>query len=117
MAGIAVVSMAGHIMTAPEKSDRADVINWLMSSSSRTRKEVSEKDGKEYPAGIIWKVAHWTKSDKVIELLTGIKPGSEIFVSGEVDVDEWKDAKTGEARYRLTLNASQWRLVGGKVPF
>lgn len=45
-----------------------------------------------------------------------LKKGSQVFISGRIQTDEWEDQATGQKRYKTRITADEMILLDPKVP-
>ena len=45
-----------------------------------------------------------------------LKKGSQVFISGRIQTDEWDDASTGQKRYKTRITADEMILLDPKTP-
>ena len=45
-----------------------------------------------------------------------LKKGSQVFISGRIQTDEWEDQNTGQKRYKTRITADEMILLDPKVP-
>lgn len=72
-----------------------------------------DRFGKDKDKGPVWvRVELWEKTAQIAA--DYVKKGSLVGVSGRLDVQKWKDAKTGDDRELMVVVAHDLRLLGKK---
>jgi single-strand DNA-binding protein len=74
---------------------------------------IKKQDGSKEEKATYIDCETWEKRAEYAE--TRVKKGSIVYVEGRIELDEWKDSKTGENRSRLKVYVENMQVDGAKT--